>query len=324
MDETIIYNYLSGLATNEEQRRLLDWLKASPENQHTFFEMKVLWKARHCMVSEAEEEQLLKASLTVLNQRIDRFVPFKTKTGSNYLWIQRCSAVAVVMLMLFFSFTFLYNKKETPSPSEIVYVNLSPDSVKKVILPDGTQVWLNTDARLVYSFVPDENQRLARLEGEAFFEVARDTLRPFIVVTNTLLTKVVGTSFCINTGLSDGVSRITLQTGSVQLLQTNGEKLAFLYPGQQAVYSGQTNSMEVREVNVEEYTSWRFDLIVLSNVDVSSIVNRIECLYHTKVKMDTLQLKGRKYNFSFRKGQGARQALRRLSYMTGIPVDTIR
>lgn len=322
MDETIIYKYLSELATEEEQLRLLEWLKASSQNRKTFFEIKALWKARHSLVSAQEGERRVKNSLALLNQRIDRFVPFHTKQ-STYRGIYRVAAIAVVLLILSVSLTFFYHKKEISS-SEIVCVNLSQDSVRKVILPDGTWVWLNANTRLTYPSLLTGNQRRIRLNGEAFFEVAKDTLRPFIVETDALLTQVIGTSFCINTRPADGISHITLQTGAIQLLQTTGEKLVALRPGQQAVYSQQTNRIEVREVNVEEYTSWRFDLMVMSNMDVSSIINRIEDLYNVKIKMDTFQLTGRKYNFSFRKDRAVSHALRRLSYMTGIPADTIR
>lgn len=323
MDETIIYKYLSGLATEDEQLQLLAWLKASSENRKAFFEIKALWKARHSLVSAQEGERRVKNSLALLNQRIDRFVPFYTKPQLTYRAIYSAAAIAVVLLILSVSLTFFYHKKEISS-SEIVCVNLSQDSVKKVILPDGTRVWLNADTRLTYPSLLTGNQRRIRLNGEAFFEVAKDALRPFIVETDALLTQVIGTSFCINTRPADGISHITLQTGAIQLLQTTGEKLVALRPGQQAVYSQHTNRIEVREVNVDEYTSWRFDLMVMSNMDVSSIINRIEDLYNVKIKMDTFQLTGRKYNFSFRKDRAVSHALRRLSYMTGIPADTIR
>ena len=322
MDETIVYRYLSGTATEEEKLQLLDWLKTSPENKAAFFDLKAIWHAKHSISPGNRTSDQLKDSLSVINERIDRFVPINKKTV-NHLW-KRWAVAAAIILLGFISISILYKVPKVTPDTDIVYVNQSPDSVRKVFLPDGTLVWLNTHSSLTCPSEYTGDQRLVELQGEAFFEVVKDTLHPFVVKTKAMMVKVVGTSFCITTSPDGAISKTTLQSGSVQLLRADGRKLVTLKPGQQAVCSEETDRIEVRHVNVDEYISWRFDLITMSGVKVSSIIESIESLYGVNIKMDTTAIKDNRYNFSFRKHKGASDALRRLSYMTGIPVDTIR
>lgn len=324
MDETIIYRYLAGAATEEEKQQLLNWLKASPANKSVFFDIKAIWSAKHSISQSKASSEQLEESLSAINQRIDRFIPLNGKPADRrrLLWIRRI-AVAAVLVAAFVSIPFLYNSPEITPVAEIVYINDAQDSVKKVFLPDGTLVWLNASSRLTYPAEFTDSRRLVELQGEAFFEVAKDTLNPFIVKTNTMMVKAIGTSFCVTTS-PDGICKTTLQTGAVQLLRTDGNKLVALTPGQQAVYSSSSERIEIRNVDVEEYIAWRFDLITLAGASASSIIHRIEETYGIQVKMDTAALKNKRYNFSFRKNKGASDALRRLSYMTGIPADTIR
>lgn len=322
MDETIVYRYLSGTATEEEKLQLLNWLKASPENKAVFFDLKAIWHAKHSISRNNIASDQLKESLSAINERIDRFVPINKKTV-NHSWKRWMVAAAIVLLGLI-SISILYKGPEVTSVADIVYVNQSPNSVKKVFLPDGTLVWLNASSSLTCPSEFTGSQRLVELQGEAFFEVVKDTLHPFVVKTKAMMVKVVGTSFCITTSPDGKISKTTLQSGSVQLLRADGKKLVTLKPGQQAVCSKETGKVEVRHVNVDEYISWRFDLITMSGVKISSIIESIESLYGVHIKMDIATIKNNRYNFSFRKHKGASDALRRLSYMTGIPVDTIR
>lgn len=324
MDETIIYRYLSGIATEEEKRQLLNWLKASPDNKSVFFDMKAIWCAKHSLSQSKAIPRQLEDSLTAINRRLDRFTPLKEKPVRRNLSWMRWIAAAVILLVAIVSITFLYDSPRISRPADIVYMNDSPDSVKKLFLPDGTLVWLNTGSSLTYPSEFVEDRRLVKLQGEAFFEVAKDASHPFVVETKTVMVKVLGTSFCITTSQDGESCKTTLQTGSVQLLRADGSKLVVLSPGQQAVCSKGSNKVEVRNVNVDEYISWRFDLITMAEVGISSIIDRLEKTYGVCIKMDTSLIKNRQYNFSFLKNKGVSDALSRLSYMTGVPADTIR
>lgn len=324
MDETIIYRYLSGIATEEEKRQLLDWLKASPDNKSVFFDMKAIWCAKHSLSQSKAFPRQPEDSLAAINQRLDRFTPLKEKpVKRNMLWM-RWIAAAVILLAAIVSITFLYDSPGISRASDIVYMNDSPDSVKKISLPDGTLVWLNTGASLTYPSEFMEDHRLVKLQGEAFFEVAKNASHPFVVETKSIMVKVLGTAFCITTSQDGESCKTTLQTGSVQLLRTDGSKLVVLSPGQQAICSKGSDKVEVRNVNVDEYISWRFDLVTMAEVSISSIIDCLENTYGVSIKMNTAQIKDRQYNFSFLKNKGVSDALSRLSYMTGIPADTIR
>lgn len=134
-----------------------------------------------------------------------------------------------------------WNKIEVPRGGEY-----------QLTLADGTKVWLNSDSRLVYPVTFSGTTRELTLEGEAYFEVARDTALPFIVHTSGLDVRVLGTEFNVRTYAKD-YQTATLVKGKVQL-ECGGE-VCQLRPGQQGCLVD--HKLQIREVNLETVTAWR-------------------------------------------------------------------
>lgn len=312
MNEKIIYNYLQGETSLEEEQILLDWIKQSPENKRFFFEIKALWKTSRVAIGEKE----LADSLIRLNEKIDRNKPQPKKAKHRlYIW-SSVAAIAVLMVLSYITFPQLAGNKT----NMIAYTN-NTDTVKVVTLADGTTVWLknNTILSCPMSFVGQTREVL--LEGEAFFDVAKG-MYPFIVRTDVNLIKVVGTSFSVNTNIQGFIETI-LVTGTVHLQSIGENSVTVLHPGQSALYSKNNKSLEIRDVDPTILTSWRYGLISLSEVSIHTIIQCIEDTYQVKLKMDTTLLKNRHYNFSFNRAQGVKEALTQLALITGIPIESI-
>lgn len=159
----------------------------------------------------------------------------------------------------------------------------------KLILCDGTEVWLNANSKLIYPTAFVEKERTVFLEGEAYFKVTKNT-KPFIVKTNYLQTKVLGTEFNIKSYTADD-SHVTLISGKVQVCSNENKRFVSLEPGKDAMLLSD-GLFEVKEVNSEAYTYWRdgyfyFDQLPL--VDIMQSIGRwynVNVIFRNKESMD--------------------------------------
>ena len=149
------------------------------------------------------------------------------------------------------------------STGEEVYNTLSipVGGFYQLSLSDGTKVWLAATSKLRYPvhFVGD--CREVYLEGEAFFDVARDTTKPFIVKCDDFSVKALGTSFDVSCYDDDEYALATLASGKIEV--TLGEEKRILTPGEQAMIREKT--LVVKEVNILPYTSWMEDRLYFFN-----------------------------------------------------------
>ncbi|MBP3285762.1 MAG: FecR domain-containing protein [Prevotella sp.] len=151
----------------------------------------------------------------------------------------------------------------------------------KLLLPDGSKVWLSACSRLIFPHRFLGNApREVRLIGEAFFEVTHDEKRPFIVHSGNISTTVLGTTF--NVRCFEGEQpRVTLASGSVQV-SNNGDRLVRLMPGQQAML-GDNNSFNIEEADVEGVTNWRNGGFYFENQTLREVLTEIGRWYNYNV-----------------------------------------
>lgn len=322
MNEIIIYNYLSGCATEEEKQQLFEWLQASETNRTLFCEIKAIWQARRLTDNVRNQNQApLKKSLAQLNRRIDALsapAPFFSK---KYSILHLVAAIAILLIMIS-TYASLRQKKALARPDDewVSYVHpIGSNEVATFYLPDSTQVWLDQATTLKYPKQFDGDMREVSLEGTAFFEVRKDATHPFIVHTPTCKIKVLGTAFSIHTRTPGQEAKTILMNGSVQLLDLTDEPVGRLRPGQEATFSPYDKSVEIREVDASAMTSWRFGLTTLSDLSAGELVRALETLYSIRIDMDTVSLAGRHYHFAFKRSNKPETTVRQLAYITGKP-----
>lgn len=171
----------------------------------------------------------------------------------------------------------------------------------EIILPDGTKVFLNAGSRLAYPDLFTGDTREVMLLGEAYFEVKHDVKYPFVVLANDLRVKDLGTKFNVSAYPTDGRVETVLNEGKVSIRQTNAGLFTpstELIPGQMASFDRQTNQIEVRQVDVEDYILWTQRLIKFESVDLSRIMKKLERFYNIRFRFDepllgTLKISGK-------------------------------
>lgn len=137
-------------------------------------------------------------------------------------------------------------------------------------LSDGTQVWLNAESRLEYPVAFGGGERRVTLSGEAYFEVASDTARPFVVTAGAGEVRVLGTEFNVKNYPAEAMAT-TLVNGRVSF-SSQGAEARVLVPGEQLVYDEEEQSVSVRQVNVRYFTAWRENVLSFQGEALEDIV----------------------------------------------------
>ncbi|NQX42210.1 FecR domain-containing protein [Pedobacter steynii] len=150
----------------------------------------------------------------------------------------------------------------------------------QINLPDGTRVWLNAASSLKYPVRFDRKERKVSLQGEGYFEVAKDKHKPFKVNSGTQELEVLGTHFNINSYADEPSSKTTLLEGAVRLFPHGGQDL-ILSPGQQAVLA--SGRMKVAMVDPEEVLAWKNGNFVFNDEGLETIMRKISRWYDVEV-----------------------------------------
>ena len=173
-----------------------------------------------------------------------------------------------------------YNKLTTPIGGEY-----------SLVLSDGTKVFLNADSELKYPVEFSDGKRIVDLKGEAYFEVHKDSLRPFVVRVNGAEVTVLGTSFNVNTYGDDGQIYTTLVNGAVRVSSVKNGQAEVLKPGMQSVMDVQSGQLTVREVDVEPYVAWREGRFVFRAMTLDLIMRQLQRWYDFEVFYQNPELK---------------------------------
>ena len=186
----------------------------------------------------------------------------------------------------------------------------------RVLLSDGTEVYLNTDSRLTYPAVFKGNRRIVKLEGEAYFNVAKDATRPFIVETGNLQVEVLGTEFDI-CNYGNLPARITLLTGQVAVKDTDNDELTYMQPGE-SLQIDQDGTRTLTQIDPEANLYWREGYFYFDNVTLAEMMQEIGRWYNIDVDIANEQLTALRLHFFANRKQGIEQVITQLNRMESI------
>ncbi|QEH39682.1 FecR family protein [Chitinophaga sp. XS-30] len=151
----------------------------------------------------------------------------------------------------------------------------------RLTLPDGTKVWLNSASSIRYPTAFTGEQRIVELEGQGYFEVAKNAQQPFKVMVNTMEVQVLGTHFDVMAYKDEATVNTTLLEGSVQVKDGAAQQL--LKPGQQAVLDQESRTITVQEADVSKIIAWKNGLFVFNNMPLTSILREVARWYDVDI-----------------------------------------
>ncbi|WP_114936956.1 FecR family protein [Mucilaginibacter endophyticus] len=152
----------------------------------------------------------------------------------------------------------------------------------KVILPDGTNVWLNASSSISYPTVFKGAERMVTLNGEGYFEVAKNKAMPFRVKSALQTIEVLGTHFNINAYADEAVVKTTLLEGSVKVISETSSTL--IVPGEQAVINRQGNGViSKQQVNLDAEVAWKNGVFSFADEDIREVMRQVSRWYDIDV-----------------------------------------
>lgn len=177
----------------------------------------------------------------------------------------------------------LYNVSSSPTVKTTSFSTVATPrgGEYKILLPDGTRVWLNSASSIRFSSSFNEKIRRVRLTGEAYFEVAKNKHSPFHVEVNGVVIKVLGTHFNVSS-YTNGIVKTSLVEGSV-IVEAQDRKAIRLKPGQQAV-TIQQRDIKVFETDVDEAIAWKNGFFKFQDEDIRSIMEEVARWYDIEVE----------------------------------------
>ena len=326
VSDLLIARLLSGKASAEESKEVLEWLNADHKNRLLYFNLKRIWQED--AVKEVDEDHLdhswerLKLRMGKSEKEVKTPVS-KSRMLSNFTKIAVAASIAILAGTTLFLSILRYGDLQVQG--RLHHISVPLGSRSNIVLPDGTSVWLNSGSELSYSSDFGSRERAVSLTGEAYFDVVRDNKSPFLVHAGELRIKVLGTRFNVKSYPEEKIIETTLVRGMVEInpLNISSEvKPIVLKPNQKLTYARAEGSMSVAaipeekkeavvvpeitvpkpgtfkvttNVNPDVSTSWKDGKLIFEGEYLASLAPKLERFYNVKIAFQDESLKNYKY-----------------------------
>jgi ferric-dicitrate binding protein FerR (iron transport regulator) len=224
-------------------------------------------------------------------------------------------ATAAVIALFFAQHIYLVNKNKPVQFETLLCCVTAKDSKGEFNLPDGTKVWLNGSSKLYYPESLDGNIRQVRLDGEGFFDVAKDSLRPFIVDMGKRSVEVIGTAFDIKNYSNLNYQEVILVRGSV-LIHSGGTDIR-LKPNEKFLAMDKSKKETITNVDTEDYSHWMDKTLLFDNRPLENIFITLGRWYNMEFDIGRKVNLGTRLSFSVR-NQSIDEIMRAISMITPI------
>ncbi len=285
----LIALFLSGEADRDEINRLEEWKSLSDTNSTLFDRYEKLWKKTGTVFPLDE--------IDVENE----WKQFKTKTASSPAGISRSriitlytriAAAVIAGIILGYSSLFLYNSIKFEKV-------IATGEVAEIILPDGSEVTLYPGSYIKYPKVFKSGLRDVSMEGEAYFDVHRDTSSAFYINAGDMVVSVMGTSFNIEAYRKSDNYSVIVESGEVVVFSDSDlEKREFLVTGEKVIFYRDGDRMEKSENRNINFVAWKTRAIVFRDTDLNEVASTLSKVFNTNIRAEQ-SVSGNRITVSF-------------------------
>nr|WP_319399892.1 FecR domain-containing protein [uncultured Carboxylicivirga sp.] len=259
IDELIVKQF-TAILTSEEDNQLKNWLEASLDNEDYYKQMRKIWNVSENIGAfnevDVEGDYNLFAKKVGFNKEI--------KLGRKTIFTLRNIAAVLLPLITISIGVTLY--ETTPGFGKWVAYS-SNGEVETIVLPDHSEVDLNTHSKLVYEKSLDGNQRKLKLKGEGYFKVTKDPKHPFVVKVGKTEVTVLGTEFYLEEEGVNGATNLIVTDGRVKF--ASGNKNIIVSKGESAIFK---DGDFVRVDTPLNGMSWRTGVIEFEKSDLDQVI----------------------------------------------------
>ena len=281
----LIIKYLSKEASAEEIIQLEKWVKEDPANKNLFNEYKQSWILLNVTGSGSkididQEWDQLSSKLFVDSKKIRELETQKVK--NRRFQILKVAAAVAVLMAVGYLFYYIISKPGTNTL-------MATQKIESVILPDGSEVTLNHNSTLIYPDQFKKDSRIVELAGDAFFNVTKNAEAPFLIKTDELIIKVLGTSFYVNAKETGSAIEVFVKSGKVSLEALN-KQIIILEKGDKGIFNKASSKLMKEENRDPNFISWKTKSLVFDNARLGDVIKKINETYHTKIILDSAAL----------------------------------
>lgn len=271
--ENLLLRYIQGEATAEERLKLEDWIAASADNEREFKRIKSIWENSRMPQPDAPDveeawQRFLSRRDTMTSDRTFRY-PMSKRRGGRW---KVSSGAAALLIIALTGYLFYWNSPvQHQSDTDTAVLNL----------PDHSVVTLNSGSKLSYKRSFNRKERVVTLEGEGFFDVARDPGKPFLIHVKDVDVMVLGTSFNIRSTAE--LTEVTVETGLVKI--TREHETFSLSPDQKIIFRKGQAKAELSAVRDQLYQYYRTNVFVCDKTPVNDLVQHLEDAYAVEIRI---------------------------------------
>lgn len=291
MNQQKLQRYIEGKASPEERKEVAYWLDANEQNREEF---KLLHYIYDATLWSDEMGEVTKRQL--LRRKSSRFV-------------RECLKIAAIFLIAFGLYTRLLPhsiEEEAALAMKTIYV---PEGQRaEITLTDGSHVWLNAQTRLSFPEQFTEDARRVVLDGEAYFDVAPDATKQFVVHTNRYNVTVLGTEFNVMAYQRTNYFETSLIEGSVEITSDSNKERLLLTPETRAYTKN--NQLVKGSISNHDAFLWREGTIAFENELVKDIFNKLELYYDVRIDIQNTGILNHHYTGKFRTKDGIEHVLK--------------
>ncbi|AYL96590.1 FecR family protein [Mucilaginibacter celer] len=277
--KALLRKYFDGDCNPDEKKQVLAYLEQDDQSVLDEYIMERAAEGKPIETPDTVKQEFFARLGAIINKPADRRI-IGWKPATTY----RVAAGLALLMAVGIAYWFGSNKKSGQT-QQLVTISNHEKFTHKVVLSDGTQVWLNPNSSISYSknnFA--DTSREVSITGEAFFDVSHDAAKPFKVTSGRIVTRVLGTAFNITAYKTEKNIRVLLVRGKVQV--TSGKQHRVLLPGQLLSYNNYNSSIDVNNVAIdgkmEAFTSGK---MVFDNLPLSAALKRIADAYNVNIDL---------------------------------------
>ncbi len=276
--------------SSDEKDEFLLWLKTSAENEKSFQKYRKIWEQNNSYISL---EDIRTDKLNVLT-KVQAKNTIQINRSRRQLLLYKIAAILAIPVTFALSWYFIGQNNDTETVASAAYCEIvAPKGhVAKCILPDGSQVWVNTNSTLTYNTASFNKEiREIQLSGEAYFEVAKNKEKPFKVITPIANINVTGTSFNVKAYPESKAFETVLAEGGIEMILNNSTNQKInLIPGEKALYEVDKKEISVEKVEADYFTSWRNGDLLFKDATLNDLVQELERIYDIKFHLENQEL----------------------------------
>ncbi|MCK4992701.1 MAG: FecR domain-containing protein, partial [Bacteroidales bacterium] len=289
---SLVTRYLSGELSPEEDRRFQEMLNQDPEKQSRVEEYRKIWES---VGSKTEEKPYnLDAEWDLIRKKLPGIDAGRNSSRSLLFYTYRIAASLVVGLLFVFAWIYATRLAGT---EQVVAENIPVEA----LLDDGTHVTVNRDSRIRYKKKFAESERRIFLAGEAWFDVSRDTSRPFIIDAGSAMVEVLGTSFNVNAYKENSIVEITVKSGVVALTaKVDQQEQIVLRAGNSGTYNKNNNELKLIPSSNPNKISWKTRELYFDSSSLEEVTELVNSVYNTNLVIVNQELASCPITVTFR------------------------